>query len=77
MCLVRRYERRVIFLENIGRVLIGRGERVGNEGRPLRLVCTRGELFVKLVLGDTDPIQRVGKCARYLSDLCRLVRRFY
>ena len=77
LCLVCRYERRVIFLENIGRVLICAGERVGNEGRPLGLVRTRGELFVKLVLGDTDPIQRVGKCARDLSDLCGLVRRFY
>ena len=30
LCLVRLEERRVIFLENIGRVLIGRGERFGS-----------------------------------------------
>ena len=75
LSLPRLYERSVIFLENLARVLIGGGEGLRDKVCSLCLVGARGELFVKLVLADTDPIQSVGEGPGHCADLCRLVRR--
>ena len=72
----RRHDRSVIFLENIGRVLILRGQRFRNQGGTLCFVPARGKFFIEFVLGNADPVQRIGKRARNLSNLRRFVGGF-
>ena len=77
MCEVCGDNRLIVLFESLGRALVGLSECLGNEGRPLLLGGASGEFLVKLVLGNADPVQSVGKSTRYRSDLCRLVCGLY
>lgn len=52
-----------------GGIVIRCGEGVGDEGGSLCRIGTGGEADVKIVLGNADPVERVGQNSRDLSDL--------